>query len=86
MIMDHGNSHIDYLIAIGNVLINQYSFVKLRRLSNYFQREIIVYSRSTRNAYSLLLHEWWVLLIKFMVEPIIYVRGKSTHLWYSENT
>ena len=47
------------------------------------RREIIVYSRSTINAYSFLSHEWWVLLIKFMVGPTIHVRGGSTHLWYS---
>ena len=29
--------------------------------------EIIVYSRSTINTYSLLSHEWWVSLTKFMV-------------------
>ena len=49
-------------------------------------REIIVYSGSTINAYSLLSHEWWVPLIKFMVGPTIHVRGRSTHLWYSEST
>ena len=49
-------------------------------------REIIVYSRSTINACYLLSHEWWVLLIKFMVEPTIHVRGENTHLWYSEST
>ena len=48
--------------------------------------EIIVYSRSTINAYSLLSHEWCVPLIKFMVGPTIYVRGGSTHLWYSGST
>ena len=36
--------------------------------------EIIVYSRSTINVCSLLSHEWWVPLIKFMVGPIIHVR------------
>ena len=45
--------------------------------------EIIVYSQNTINAYSLLLYEWWVPLIKFMVGPTIYVRGWSTYLWYS---
>ena len=40
----------------------------------YIYREIIVYSRSTINAYSLLSHEWWVPLIKFMVGPTIHVR------------
>ena len=45
--------------------------------------EIIVYSRSTINAYSLFSHEWWVSLIKFMVGPIIHVREESTHLWHS---
>ena len=34
---------------------------------------------------SLLSHEWWVLLIKFMVEPTIHVRGESAHLWYAFN-
>ena len=48
--------------------------------------EIIVYSRSTINACSLLSHKWWVLLIKFMVGSIIHVRGGSTHLWYSGST
>ena len=42
--------------------------------------EIIVYSRSTINVYSLLSHEWWVPLIKFIVGPTIYVRGGSMHL------
>ena len=37
--------------------------------------EIIVHSRSIINAYSLLSHEWWIPLIKFMVGPTIYVRG-----------
>ena len=43
-------------------------------------REIIVYSQNTINVYSLLSHEWWVPLIKFMVGPIIHVKGGSTHL------
>ena len=42
--------------------------------------EIIVYSRSTINVYSLLSHEWWVPLIKFMIGLTIYVREGSTHL------
>ena len=37
--------------------------------------EIIVYSRGTINVYSLLSHEWWVSLIKFMVGLTIHVRG-----------
>ena len=45
--------------------------------------KIIVYSRSIINACSFLSHEWWVPLIKFMVGPTIYVRRRSTHLWYS---
>ena len=49
-------------------------------------QEIIVYSRNTINACSLLSHEWWVPLIKFMVGPTIYVRGGSKHLWYSRST
>ena len=48
--------------------------------------EIIVYSWSTINTYSLFSHEWWVPLIKFMVRPTIYVRGGSMHLWYSGST
>ena len=48
--------------------------------------EIIVYSRSTINAYLFLLHEWWISLIKFMVGPTIHMKGRSTHLWYSEST
>ena len=48
--------------------------------------EIILYSQSTINAYSLLSHKLWVPLIKFMVGPTIPVRGESMHLWYSRNT
>ena len=48
--------------------------------------EIIVYSQSTINACSFLSHEWWVPLIKFMVEPTIHVRRENTYLWYSGNT
>ena len=47
---------------------------------SFLYREIIVYSRSTINAYSFLSHEWWVSLIKFMVGPTIHMRGGSTHL------
>ena len=39
--------------------------------------KIIVYFQSTINAYSLLSHEWWVPLIKFMVRPTIHVRGRG---------
>jgi hypothetical protein len=35
--------------------------------------------------YFFLSHEWWVLKVKFMVGPIIHVRGESIHLLYSEN-
>ena len=49
-------------------------------------QEIIVYFRSTINAYFLFSHEWWVPLIKFMMGPLIYVRGGNTHLLYSEST
>ena len=41
-----------------------------------FIRKIIVYSWSTINAYSLILHEWWVLLIKFMIKPTIHMRER----------
>ena len=53
---------------------------------SYYNREIIVYSRSTINAYSLLSHKWWTPLIKFMVGSTIHVRGGNTHLWYSGST
>ena len=53
---------------------------------SYYNREIIVYSRSTINAYSLFSHKWWTPLIKFMVGSTIHVRGGNTHLWYSEST
>ena len=33
-----------------------------------------MYFRSIINAYSLISHEWWVPLIKFMVGPTIHVR------------
>jgi len=49
-------------------------------------RKIIMYFQSTINAYSLLSHEWWVSLIKFMVGLTIHLRGESTHLWYSGST
>ena len=39
------------------------------------QRKIIVYSWSTINACSLLSHEYWVPLIKFMVGPFIWEEG-----------
>ena len=48
--------------------------------------EIIVYSQYTINACTFLSHKWWVPLIKFMVGSTIYVRGGSTHLWYSWST
>ena len=40
----------------------------------YHIRKIIVYSQSTINTYSLLSYKWWVLLVKFMVEPTIHIR------------
>ena len=43
-------------------------------------REIIAYSWSTINAYSLLSYEWWVPLIKFMVGHTIHIREENTHL------
>ena len=49
-------------------------------------REIIVYSQSTINAYSLLSHGWWVPLIKFMMGPTIHVRERSMYLLYSGST
>ena len=52
----------------------------------FFCREIIVYSQNTINAYFLLSNEWWVPVIKFMVGPIIHVRGGTMHLWYSKST
>jgi len=41
-------------------------------------RKIIVYYWNIINVYSLFSHEWWILLIKLMVGPTIYVRGGST--------
>ena len=52
---------------------------------HYIEWKIIKYSQNTINAYSILSHEWWVLLIKFMVRLTIHVRGGSTHLWYFES-
>ena len=46
-----------------------------KSLHDSYNREIIVYSRSIINACSLLSHEWWVPLIKFMMGPTIHVRG-----------
>ena len=40
---------------------------------------------STINVYSLLSHELWVLLIKFMMGLTIHARMKSMHLWYSRS-
>ena len=62
------------------------SLFSLSLSRNPISGKIIVYSRSTINTYSLLSHEWWVLLIKFMVGSTIYVRGGSMHLWYSGST
>ena len=42
-----------------------------------FIGKIILYSWSTINAYSLISHEWWVLLIKFMMKPTIYMREEA---------
>ena len=53
---------------------------KLKFVNHCTFREIIVYYRNTINTYSLLSQEWWVPLIKFMVEPTIHVRGGTTHL------
>ena len=39
------------------------------------QREIIMYFYSTINAYFHFSPEWWVILIKFMMEPTIHVGG-----------
>ena len=51
------------------------------KILQIFYWEIIMYSRSIINACcSLLSHEWWILLIKFMVGPAIHVRRGSTHL------
>ena len=65
--------------------INQCSLKAFVNFSLFFW-EIIVYSWSTINACSIFSHKWWVLLIKFMVEPTIHVRGGSTYLWYSGST
>ena len=49
-------------------------------------RVIILYSRSTLNAYSLLSQKLWVPLLKFMMGPTTSVREGSTHLMYSQST
>ena len=49
------------------------------------QRVIILYFRSTLNAYFLLLQKLWISLIKFMMGPITSVKRVSTHLIYSRN-
>ena len=53
----------------GNIILNNITLDTCLIL-----REIIVYSQSTINACSLLSHELWVPLIKFMVRHTIYVR------------
>ena len=45
-------------------------------------REIIVYSWNIINAYSLISHEWWISLIKFMMKFAIHIREWSRYLWY----
>ena len=48
----------------------------------YISTQVInQYFRSTMNEYSLISHEWWVSLIKFIVRPTIHVRGGITHLF-----
>ena len=54
--------------------------ITLQHLLQSTKRKIIVYSQSIINAYSLLSHEWWTPLIKFMMGPTIYVREGSTYL------
>ena len=73
-------STIRMMTLIVGIVNCDWSTVGSRGMSNSLIREIIVYSPSTINAYSLLSHEWWVSLIKFMVGPTIYVREGSTHL------
>ena len=76
----HDINRVTYILWIFSY--NYFNFVSLGPC----WREIIVYSRSTINACSLLSHEWWILLIKFMVGPTIHVRRGSTHLWFSGST
>ena len=93
----------NYFVTVFSVLVFNFSknklnpntpivsdgFRFLEKQQNFTNKieEIIVYFQSIINAYSLLLHEWWVTLIKFMVDPLtIHVKGGSTHLLYSEST
>ena len=83
--------YISYcIISISNFYFSLQYFQKqvfsFSKINSIQTREIIVYSLSTINACSLLSHKWWIPLIKFMVGPTIYVRGGSTHLWYSGST
>ena len=82
------NNIMDAMILMLN--FTTYCFLRLwvidKKLWTYCLWKIIIYSQSTINAYSLLSHEWWVPLIKFMVGPIIHVREGTTYLWYSGST
>ena len=62
-----------------NLICGTHYLVKMKENCSYLW-EIIVYSRSIINTYSLLLHEWWVLLIKFIMRPTIHMRWESMHL------
>ena len=58
----------------------------LNHYKAYNVGKIIAYSWNTISAYSLILHEWWIPLIKFMMGPTILVREGIMHLWYSGST
>ena len=68
------------------IFLTKFTLDKLAVIIDSYIGKIIVYFRNTINAYSLLSHVWWVPLIKFMMRPIIHVRGGSIRLWYSGNT
>ena len=76
----------DFLWSLVHGLIVWDIYILFQNLGYLIYREIIVYSRSTINACSLLSHKWWTPLIKFMMGPTIHVRGESMHLWYSGST
>ena len=65
--------------------INQY-IIKKKMIQYLLSGIIILYSKSTLNAYSLLSQKLWVPLIKFMMGPTTSVRGGSIHLIYFRST
>ena len=70
---------VDYRAQFDFRLINTWYIIRVSQ-GNY------LYSQNIINVYFLLSHEWWVPLIKFMVESTIHVRRGSMYLWYSRST